>query len=55
LKFSNSKYYINGKICTNICLVLTPAIMELSRTVEAVDPEQHILSITGNNRLHTPA
>jgi hypothetical protein len=53
---NNSKYYIIlWTICIKICPVLTPATMELSRTVEAVDPEQHILFITGNNRLHTPA
>jgi hypothetical protein len=53
---SNSKYYtILWTICINMCPVLTPATMELSRTVQAVDPEQHTLSITENNKLCTPA
>jgi hypothetical protein len=45
---SNSEYYI---IMGNI----TSGNMEFPRTVEAVDPEQHILSMTGYNSLHTPA
>jgi hypothetical protein len=35
--------------------VVTSANVEFLRTVEAVDPEQHILSMTGKNSLHTPA